>query len=237
MKIIHLISGPRNISTAMMYAFAQRSDTTVIDEPFYGYYLKHSDIDHPGKEEILNSMETDPEIVIKNLYSAAKKTPVLFIKDMAKHIQGLNTDFMNKMHNVFLIREPSHIIASFSKVVDHIPEKEIGYSYSLRLYEQLIKKEQNPLVIDSGIVLGDPESSLIKICDALGIEYQSSMLTWQPGPRQEDGIWAKYWYNNVHKSAGLKHKMEKPKDVDEKYYSLYLQSIEYYKELLKHAIK
>ena len=28
-------SGPRNLSTAMMYAFAQRDDCAVRDEPFY----------------------------------------------------------------------------------------------------------------------------------------------------------------------------------------------------------
>ncbi|QCK15152.1 sulfotransferase family protein [Mangrovivirga cuniculi] len=220
-----------------MYAFAQRSDTSVIDEPFYGYYLKNTNIVHPGREEILNSMEYDPEKVTNNLYSIAEKTPVLFIKDMAKHIQGLNRDFMNEMHNVFLIREPSHIITSFSKVVDQIPEKEIGYSYSLDLFNHLTKKGKNPLVIDSGIVLQSPESSLKKICGALNIEYDSSMLSWEPGPRPEDGIWGKYWYANVHNSSGLKQKTEEPKDVPEKYLSLYKQSLKYYNKLLKHAIR
>ena len=32
---IALWSGPRNVSTALMYSFRQRPDTTVIDEPLY----------------------------------------------------------------------------------------------------------------------------------------------------------------------------------------------------------
>jgi len=52
-------SGPRNISTAMMRSFENRPDSFVSDEPFYGYYLNHTDIDHPGREEVLQSMETD----------------------------------------------------------------------------------------------------------------------------------------------------------------------------------
>ena len=34
---ICLWSGPRNISTALMYAFAQRADTTVVDVRFTGF--------------------------------------------------------------------------------------------------------------------------------------------------------------------------------------------------------
>ncbi|CAN5550553.1 hypothetical protein BH24ACT18_BH24ACT18_19250 [soil metagenome] len=30
-------SGPRNVSTALMYAFRQRPDTLVVDEPLYGH--------------------------------------------------------------------------------------------------------------------------------------------------------------------------------------------------------
>jgi hypothetical protein len=30
-----------------------------------------------------------------------------------------------------------------------------------------------------------------------------AMLSWPAGPRPEDGVWAKYWYDNVHKSTGF----------------------------------
>jgi hypothetical protein len=45
---IAMWSGPRNISTTMMRAWANRDDTVVIDEPFYAYYLKMTGIEHPG---------------------------------------------------------------------------------------------------------------------------------------------------------------------------------------------
>ncbi len=56
-------SGPRNLSTAMMYAFAQRSDCTVSDEPFYAAYLAATGHDHPMRAEILAAQETDPAAV------------------------------------------------------------------------------------------------------------------------------------------------------------------------------
>ena len=68
MSKIHLISGPRNISTALMYSFGNRMDMTVIDEPFYGYYLDiHPEIDHPGRSETLASMPTDYRAIITEI--------------------------------------------------------------------------------------------------------------------------------------------------------------------------
>ena len=52
-NIIHMISGPRNMSTAIMYAFDNRKDTLGVDEPFYSYYLnKYPDVQHPGRNDM-----------------------------------------------------------------------------------------------------------------------------------------------------------------------------------------
>ena len=50
-KRICLWSCPRNVSTALMYSFAQRRDTKVFDEPLYAHYLSESKANHPGREE------------------------------------------------------------------------------------------------------------------------------------------------------------------------------------------
>ena len=60
-------SGPRNISTALMRAFGSRSDVFISDEPFYGYYLYNTNIDHPMKNEIIEEMEINFNIITKNL--------------------------------------------------------------------------------------------------------------------------------------------------------------------------
>ena len=58
---INAWSSPRNISTAFMYSFAQRPDTTVVDEPLYAHYLSKTDSEagHPGTDEVLASQEND----------------------------------------------------------------------------------------------------------------------------------------------------------------------------------
>ena len=47
------------------------------------------------------------------------------------------------------------------------------------------------------------------LLEELGIPFDEAMLHWQPGPRPEDGVWAKHWYHNVHKSTGFEIYREK----------------------------
>ncbi|MGB5624114.1 MAG: hypothetical protein WBM61_00170, partial [Woeseiaceae bacterium] len=37
----------------------------------------------------------------------------------------------------------------------------------------------------------------------LGLEFDPGMLSWEPGPRPEDGVWAPHWYHAVHRSTGF----------------------------------
>ncbi len=66
---ICLWSGPRNISTALMYSFAQREDTLVLDEPLYAHYLASSEKElverHPVAQVVLDTMENDGAKVVE----------------------------------------------------------------------------------------------------------------------------------------------------------------------------
>ena len=53
-------SGPRNLSTAMMYSFAARGDCAVWDEPFYAAYLAPPALDHPMTAEIIAAGRDGP---------------------------------------------------------------------------------------------------------------------------------------------------------------------------------
>ena len=104
--IIHLISSPRNVSTALMYSFAQRPDTMVLDEPFYASYLKHSGSSHPGAAQIIDHYDTDPGKIIQNIQRQDKPGGVLFIKNMAHHLTDTDLKFMKGITNIFFIRDP-----------------------------------------------------------------------------------------------------------------------------------
>ncbi len=213
---ICLWSSPRNISTALMYSFAQRTDTKVVDEPFYGFYLSHTSAKeyHPGAVEIMQAMEHDGNTVIRTMMGPQDK-PVVFYKNMTHHMLDLDISFTSKVVNIILTREPLQMINSFSKVVDKPKMKDIGYQAQVDLLNYFKKIGATFMVIDASDILLNPHKALDAMCRKARIEFQPAMLSWKAGRRKEDGIWAKYWYSNVHQSTGFDAYEEKKIEVSD----------------------
>jgi hypothetical protein len=221
-----------------MYSFAQRSDTRVVDEPFYGHYLKvRPDVDHPGKEEIQASMSSDAAEVVEKIIMANDDTPVLFLKDMAHHLIEMNLDFMLPLTNLFLIRNPHQLIASIGQVMRQPTMEDIGSQKQYELFHWLREKGRQPLVLDSGDLLKDQEGIMRKLCEALDIPFDAAMLQWKAGPRPEDGAWAPYWYANVHRSTGFSRQPTSKRPLPQHLITLYEEARPYYEALYEHAIK
>ena len=235
---ICLWSGPRNISTALMYSFAQRLDTKVFDEPLYAYYLRHhpdAHAYHPGAEDIMNIMENDGDKVVDAMLTNSEK-PVLFFKHMTHHLLDLNREFMKKTINIILTRNPKEMLPSFSKVIESPNISDVGYALHIELLDYFKKHKIPFMVLDAKQVLLNPEKTLQKLCEAINIPFDEKMLSWTPQQRPEDGIWAKYWYNSVHKSSGfLKYN---PNDdlFPEHLKALLKECIPYYNELIAYSI-
>jgi hypothetical protein len=235
--IINLISSPRNISTALMYSFAQRTDTKVIDEPFYAYYLLNGGADHPGREEIINSQPTTIQGVCDWIDEVASTNKVVFVKNMAHHLIDADLDFLDKFTNVFLIRDPALLIASFAKVIEKPTMEAIGIARQFELYERLSLNGHCP-VIDSGNVLANPKNVLKKLCEEIYIPFEEQMLHWEKGALAEDGIWAKYWYDNVHNSTGFAAPIKTHiPELTSELQLLLAASLPYYSQLSANSIK
>lgn len=112
---IAMWSGPRNLSTAMMYSFGNRPDTAIWDEPFYAAYLAATGLDHPLRTEILRAGEPDPAIVTTRcLGPIPHDKPVFYQKHMTHHmLPDFPTGWLNDVTNIFLIRRPDRVIASY----------------------------------------------------------------------------------------------------------------------------
>ena len=203
-KRICLWSGPRNISTALMYSFAQRADTKVFDEPLYGFYLNQTEAKnyHPGADETIAELQLDGEKVVRQMMTD-DSSPVFFFKNMAHHLLDLDKSFLTKTVNVILTREPKDAILSFSKVIENPTLLDLGYEDQLNLKQSLDEMGAKYLVINSREILENPEKTLSEICDLAEISFEEKMLHWEAGPRPEDGSWAKHWYANVHQSTGF----------------------------------
>lgn len=200
---IAMWSGPRNLSTAMMYSFGARQDCAVVDEPFYAAYLNLTGLNHPMRDQVLASQSQDAAAVAKGLLDPVPAgKPHFYQKHMCQHmIPGVPRDWMQDVVNVFLIRHPARVIASFGAKYDHTTLDDIGFTQQTELYQGLINAGQTPVVIDSADIRRDPEGMLIKLCQAIALDWDPAMLSWPKGPHPDDGVWAAHWYGAVHQST------------------------------------
>ncbi len=236
-KRICLWSSPRNISTALMYSFAQRPDTLVFDEPLYAHYLHVSGADHPGKEEVLKAQENNGNNVMQHIVEDDFEKPVILFKQMTHHLIGLSFDSLLPISNIIFIRNPKQIISSYAQVIHNVTMPDIGIDKQCELYHFLIKNKQDFVVLDSGELIKHPSKVLRKLCDALGIPFYNEMLSWQPGAKPYDGIWAKYWYRNVHKSTHFELQESSGRELPDYLQPLYEECKRYYDLLSQHSIK
>lgn len=201
---IFLWSGPRNISTTLMYSFAQRPDTTVFDEPLYAYYLTKTRAKeyHPDADLVMNQMECSGEKVIKQMLHE-NPSEVVFFKNMTHHLCTLDKSFMSKGVNVILTRDPKEMLPSFHKVIKNPAMKDVGYQAHVDLVRHFESNSIPFIILDSKEILLNPEKALKKICAKANIPFYTEMLHWIPGTRPEDGIWARHWYKNIHSSSGF----------------------------------
>ena len=236
MQIISAWSGPRNVSTALMYSFAQRDDTEVVDEPLYGHYLHHVPVEHPGREEVLQAMETNGFQVMEDLLKKGQK-PIRFLKNMAHHWVSLDHELLDHFTNILLIRDPREMLPSLTKQLPNAGLDDTALNKQVTLFDHLSRKGNKPIIIDSKHVLLDPQKILAKLCGLLDIPFHQKMLHWQPGPRPEDGPWAKYWYKAVHASKGFEPYKQKKEPFPAALLPLLETCKPYYDYLYHHALK
>ncbi len=237
-KRICLWSGPRNISTTLMYSFAQRKDTKVFDEPLYAHYLSKTEAKnyHPVAKEIIATMENDGEKVIR-MMMGKHETPIVFFKNMTHHLLAVDRDFMKDCINIILIRDPVEMLPSFEKVIKNPKMIDVGYVLTTELYDYLRGEGIPPIILDTRKVLLNPRKVLKKLCDLIGITFDEAMLRWKAGARPEDGIWAPYFYGNIHRSTGYIPYQPKTEPFPEKLIPLLKECKPHYEQLRNLALE
>ena len=234
---INLWSGPRNVSTALMYAFAQRSDTRVVDEPLYAHYLRVSGAEHPGREEVLAAQDANGEKVVREVILGESDKSVVFFKQMAHHLIEIDRTFLSKTANVILTRDPREMLPSLQQQIPEPTLRDTGYAMQTELLEELRELEQAPPVVDSRELQSDPKGVLSELCRRLGIPFEEAMLSWKRGPRPEDGVWAKHWYKNVHRSTGFERFRPKSTPFPKELEGLLAECRPHYEALARLAIR
>ncbi len=200
-----------------MRSWESRSDTRVIDEPFYAHYLQVTGYNHPGAAEIIAAYETDWRRVIAGLLpnetlnetpNEAEEVPdakIVYQKHMTQHMLAhIDRDWIARVSNSFLIREPRRMLLSFAKVIPEPRLDQLGLVQQVEIF-QYVQKVTGcvPPVISSRGVLANPEGSLRALCARLDVPFERAMLGWPAGRRASDGLWAQHWYAQVEKSTGF----------------------------------
>jgi hypothetical protein len=236
---IAMWSGPRNISTAMMRAWGNRSDTSVCDEPFYACYLKKTGREHPGADEVIAAGETDWRKVIEQLAGPIPGHKRIFYqKQMTHHLlPEIDRTWLGAITNCFLIRDPAEVIVSYLKKNNDPAPEDIGFVQQAEIFDWV--REQTgaiPPVIDARDVIENSGKILRSLCDAIGVEFTESMLSWPPGLRATDGIWAKHWYNEVATSTGFRKAPTPAAPIPERLRAVHDQSRECYERLYQYRL-
>jgi hypothetical protein len=211
-------SGPRNISTAMMRAWENRGDCSVSDEPLYAAYLAATGLDHPGREQVIAAGDIDFRRVAQALIGPIPGgRPLWYQKHMSHHLlPGIEHEWVHALNNIFLIRDPADVVASYLKSRATVTPEDIGLLQQGELFDELVTRNgELPMVIDAADFLQSPEACLRAVCEKLDIDFSERMLKWPAGPRDSDGIWAPYWYEAVWKSTGFEPNRPREVTLDE----------------------
>jgi hypothetical protein len=194
-------SGPRNISTALMRSWAARPDCTVVDEPFYAFYLARTGLEHPARDDIMRSQPTDWSTVATTLTEGplAADATVFYQKHMTHHLlPEVDRSRLAGLRHAFLVRDPAEVLRSYAKVRTEPTLEDLGLPQQVELYERF-----GGPVVDARDVLTDPETLLRLLCASLDVAFEPAMLSWPAGPQDTDGVWGPHWYDTVWRSTGF----------------------------------
>jgi hypothetical protein len=164
--------------------------------------------------------------------------PVWYQKHMAHHLlPGRPTDWVHGLHNVFLIRDPALVVASYVKSRAECAPADIGLLQQAELFDAVADRlGRAPLVIDGERFLKSPEVQLRALCADAGVPFTGRMLSWPPGPRASDGVWAPHWYAAVWASTGFEPWRPREAVLDDAGRRVAEACRPAYEGLLRHAI-
>jgi hypothetical protein len=218
----------------MMRSWGNRADTFVCDEPLYAHYLLQTRVPHPGADEVVRCHENDWRKVVQWLTESEPAGKEIFYqKHMTHHLlPNIDRGWLDGVTNAFLIREPREVVTSFIKIAGDPKLEETGLPQQLEIFNWVrARTGRVPPVVDSRDVLESPERMLRLLCGALDVDFTGAMLSWPPGPRETDGVWAKHWYDAVLKSTTFQAYRPKNEPVPPQLTGLLVEAEKIYEQL------
>ena len=249
-KILALWATPRSTSTAFEWAMANRGDMTCHHEPYNEAYYYGDDRRHDRYFRADPGLEVKPGLSIlgvhRKLLEEVADGPV-FIKDFAYSIIHLADDaFLDAFRHTFLVRDPEKVLTSMHSRWPDIALSEIGFEDLHTLFRRVADREgQTPVVIDSDELLARPEAGMRAYCEAVGIPFLESALSWEDkdkGQRERNPTWnsdEQGFHDSLKASTGLapQKRSYPPLQSSEDMMRLYRASMPHFEALREHRLQ
>jgi hypothetical protein len=157
---------------------------------------------------------------------------------MAHHLLSeVDREWLGAVTNCFLIRDPGEVIASYVRKRENPELEDLGFVQQAEIFDFIRNRTKStPPVVDAKDVLGNPDRTLRLLCEAVGVEFSTSMLSWPPGLRETDGIWAKHWYGEVAKTTSFRPHRSRQVEVPEHFREIYDRCCECYQRLYEYRL-
>lgn len=218
-KIIYFISTPRSLSTAFMRMMQTRGDFTLFHEP--SMYIFLSKLYPEIKKDFRPTTAQNFDEVQARVYTAAETNNV-FVKEMAIVAKELildQSEFLSDpdIYFVLMVRSPHSIAISFYNKLKEIPPLFADQIGSKTIYELLHglkgKTAHDPYLILTEELYNNPEETIRRFCNHVGIPFDPKSLTWDDLGSDFNGIqeWhesklvelTQYWHDNAIHSTGF----------------------------------
>ena len=243
-KIVALWAVPRSTSTAFEWMMRQRGDIACLHEPFgEAWYQGEAPLWPRLTDQSVRTPGLTLESVWQSMQALAKKGPV-FSKDFPLYIDHMwDDEMLSYFTHSFLIRNPAMTITSMYDKWPDFHEKEVGFAEQRALFERILDKTGTPPpVIDSDDLLENPAVIVQKWCEAVGLPFIESALSWEPGARDEVSWWdGGSFHANLRNSDGLKPQPRKSyikiEEAPTRVQEVYERVMPHYEFLHQHRIR
>ena len=168
-----------------------------------------------------------------------KGNQIFYQKQMTHHLlPQIDRAWLGSVTNCFLIRDPREVIVSYIKKNNDPTLEDIGFVQQAEIFDWVrAQTGAVPPVIDARDVLENPRKILELLCGAVGVEFTEAMLSWPPGLRETDGIWAKHWYGEVMTSTTFRRPPSRePQEVPAHLREVYERSRDRYARLYQYRL-
>ncbi len=194
------------MSTATERIMRERGDLTCFHEPFmYDYYINRKvrtmpyfkpKAGHPVEYRDVRDM----------LVEQADYSPVFF-KDMSYYVMPHlldDAEFLDRLTNCFLIRNPVASIASYFKLDPDVTSDEIGLEAQFIHYDAVLKSSNcKPVVIEAEDIRSDTEGTINALWNEIGLPPADHAFKWKD-QNPEDWKQVAGWHSDVLESKEIR---------------------------------